>query len=282
MRKTSLLAFALTLLMFTASAFAQYTGVVSVDTIEAEPGESFQVAVRLSDNNLAFSGITIPLHYESDHLFVDSVSFVGSILPEDFAGVVFVEPAEGKVRITYLPRLDGQISTPTMEPVGGVLGTIFFRLDQAAAPGVIELDSINVETIIEPDIPFWERVEVTDGSGLITVLPGFVPGAVKVQIPTGVNDGDKGGLPQAFALAQNYPNPFNPVTTIEYALPASGHVELKVFNVLGQTVSTLVDGYETAGTHRVEFDAGSLPSGIYFYRISHAEGSQTRKMALVK
>jgi hypothetical protein len=102
------------------------------------------------------------------------------------------------------------------------------------------------------------------------------------MLPTGVNDGDNSGLPQEFALAQNYPNPFNPITSIEFSLPQAGHVELKVFNVLGQTVSTLVDGFETAGVHRVEFDAGSLPSGIYFYRISHSEGAQTKKMVLVK
>jgi hypothetical protein len=268
--------------MFTASAFAQYTGVISVDSVEAQPGQSFQVPVRLSSSNLAFSGLTIPLHYDSDYLSVDSVSFIGSIMTEEMATGVLLEPAEGKIRITMLPRINDPVTTPTIDAEQGIVGTIFCRLDQSAPPGVIGLDSINVETIIAPDLPFWERVEISDPSGMFLLFPDFVPGAVKVLLPTGVNDGDNSGLPQEFALAQNYPNPFNPVTSIEFALPQAGHVELKVFNVLGQTVSTLVDGFETAGVHRVEFDAGSLPSGIYFYRISHSEGTQTKKMALVK
>ncbi len=280
MRKTSIIALTLTLLMFTSSAFAQYTGVISVDSVEAQPGESFQVPVRLSNNNLAFSALTVPLHYDSDYLYVDSVSFIGSILPETFSSLVLLEPAEGKIKITYLRKF--QVDDPTIDAEQGLLATIFFRLDLSAPPGVISLDSLNVEHIVAPDLPFWERVEISDASGLFVVLPDFIPGAVKVMLPTGVNDGDNSGLPQEFALAQNYPNPFNPITSIEFSLPQAGHVELKVFNVLGQTVSTLVDGFETAGVHRVEFDAGSLPSGIYFYRISHSEGAQTKKMVLVK
>lgn len=282
MRKTSIIALTLTLLMFTSSAFAQYTSVISVDSVEAQPGQSFQVPVRLSNNNLPFSALTVPLHYDSDYLYVDSVSFIGSIMPETFGGLVLLEPAVGKIKITYLPKMDGQLQVPTIDAEQGLLATIFFRLDQSAPPGVISLDSLNVEHIVAPDLPFWERVEISDASGLFVVLPDFIPGAVKVMLPTGVNDGDNSGLPQEFALAQNYPNPFNPITSIEFSLPQAGHVELKVFNVLGQTVSTLVDGFETAGVHRVEFDAGSLPSGIYFYRISHSEGAQTKKMVLVK
>ncbi len=283
MRKTSIIALTLALLMFTSSAFAQYTGVISVDSVEAQPGESFQVPVRLSNNNLAFSALTVPLHYDSDFLYVDSVSFIGSIMPETFGGLVLLEPAIGKIKITYLPKMDGQLQVPTIDVAQGVVGTIFFRLDQSAPPGVIDLDSINVETPINDSMSIVERVDLSDPSGTIVILPAdFIPGAVKVMLPTGVNDGDNSGLPQEFALAQNYPNPFNPVTSIEFSLPQAGHVELKVFNVLGQTVSTLVDGFETAGVHRVEFDAGSLPSGIYFYRISHSEGAQTKKMVLVK
>jgi hypothetical protein len=104
---------------------------------------------------------------------------------------------------------------------------------------------------------------------------------VKVLVPTGVDD-DPSGLPTAFALAQNYPNPFNPVTVIDFALPKSGQVKLEVFNVLGQLVETLVDKSMPAGNHSVDFNASSKPSGVYFYRLTHQFGSQTRKMVLLK
>ena len=89
-------------------------------------------------------------------------------------------------------------------------------------------------------------------------------------------------LPQSCELAQNYPNPFNPTTTIEYALRQDGPVRLAVFNLRGQQLLTLVDGFKAAGRHAVLLDGARLASGLYFYRLE-AEGMVlTRKMALVK
>ncbi len=90
-------------------------------------------------------------------------------------------------------------------------------------------------------------------------------------------------LPRTFALSQNYPNPFNPSTTIKYALPAGAPVTLRIYNLLGQVVATLVDGVETAGYKSVEFDASRLPSGIYFYRLqAGSRFAETRKLMVLK
>ena len=89
-------------------------------------------------------------------------------------------------------------------------------------------------------------------------------------------------IPVQFSLEQNYPNPFNPSTTIEYSLPKSGFVSLKVFNVLGKEVATLVDGQVEAGKHKVEFDASALNSGVYFYQIESGNYTETKKMILLK
>jgi hypothetical protein len=89
------------------------------------------------------------------------------------------------------------------------------------------------------------------------------------------------GAPQVFALMQNYPNPFNPSTTIEFTLPEDGKVTLKVYDVLGKVVATLVDGELKAGSvHRATFDASRISSGIYFFRLQH-EGKQLMKKLLV-
>jgi len=74
-------------------------------------------------------------------------------------------------------------------------------------------------------------------------------------------------VPTAFALSQNYPNPFNPTTTIEFELPEASIVTLKVYNLLGQEVATLLNKEEIEFSETVEFDASSLPSGVYMYRI---------------
>lgn len=88
--------------------------------------------------------------------------------------------------------------------------------------------------------------------------------------------------PAGFTLGQNYPNPFNPVTTIEYSLDRGSDVSLRVFNVLGQEVTRLVNGHVPAGAHRATFDASTLPSGTYFYTLE-AEGRRvTRSMVLLK
>lgn len=89
-------------------------------------------------------------------------------------------------------------------------------------------------------------------------------------------------LPVDFSLKQNYPNPFNPNTVIGYQLPVTGNVTLKVYDVLGSEIGTLVDEYHEAGKYKVEFDAESLSSGIYFYTLQSGSFRETRKMVLIR
>ncbi|MCL5268198.1 MAG: discoidin domain-containing protein [Bacteroidetes bacterium] len=89
-------------------------------------------------------------------------------------------------------------------------------------------------------------------------------------------------VPTAFALSQNYPNPFNPTTTISYQLPSNAFVTLKVYDILGREVATLVDAEQTAGSHEVSFNGGTVASGVYIYRITAGNHTATRKMVLLK
>jgi hypothetical protein len=87
---------------------------------------------------------------------------------------------------------------------------------------------------------------------------------------------------RTFALSQNYPNPFNPATTITYKLPAAGWVTLKVYDILGREVQTLVNNRQVAGSHSVAFNASRLTSGTYFYRLQAGSSTETRKLVLLK
>ena len=99
---------------------------------------------------------------------------------------------------------------------------------------------------------------------------------------TGINNNNPANIPNNYSLAQNYPNPFNPTTTIKYSLQFSGRMTLKVYDILGKEVATLVNEEKPAGSYSVVFDAGKLASGIYFFRIQAGNFVATRKMILLK
>jgi hypothetical protein len=89
-------------------------------------------------------------------------------------------------------------------------------------------------------------------------------------------------IPNDYGLSQNYPNPFNPTTSIEFGLPQSGHVTLKVYNLLGKEIATLVSGGLSAGRYRVNWNASDAASGIYYYRLQSGKFVVTKKLAVVK
>jgi hypothetical protein len=88
--------------------------------------------------------------------------------------------------------------------------------------------------------------------------------------------------PEAFLLSQNYPNPFNPSTSIQFSLQKGSHVILRVFNILGKEVATLVNGYRETGQYVEKFDAATLSSGVYFYRLDTEGYTSMKQMLLVK
>ncbi len=92
----------------------------------------------------------------------------------------------------------------------------------------------------------------------------------------------KGDVPAEFALEQNYPNPFNPSTHIRFAIPTSGFVELKIFDLLGKGVATLVNERMVAGAHTAKLDAVGLATGVYLYRLTAGKFSQTMKMVVMR
>jgi len=101
------------------------------------------------------------------------------------------------------------------------------------------------------------------------------------QIFTSV-EGNKTEIPSDFELSQNYPNPFNPTTKINFSLPKDANVRLTVYNVLGQEVATLLQGYKSAGNYTVDFNAAGLASGLYVYRLDAGNAAIVKKMTLLK
>ncbi|MGO9481795.1 MAG: T9SS type A sorting domain-containing protein, partial [Candidatus Kryptoniota bacterium] len=99
---------------------------------------------------------------------------------------------------------------------------------------------------------------------------------------TGIDQPEVPVVPAVIQLKQNYPNPFNPTTTINYSIPMRSQVTLKVYNILGEKVATLVDAVQSAGDHSVNFNASRLASGVYLYQLIYGNYPTTRKMVVIK
>ena len=104
---------------------------------------------------------------------------------------------------------------------------------------------------------------------------------VRITLPTAVEN-ERNTVPTGFALEQNYPNPFNPTTKISYSVPKTSFVELKVYDLLGRAVATLVNSEQAVGTHSVSFDAKGLSSGVYLYTMKAGDFTATKSLLLVK
>ena len=168
---------------------------------------------------------------------------------------------------------------------------------------------LNWQTATETNNRMFEVERKSEGSNYVTV--GFVNGSGTTSDPKAysfvdknVNNGnytyrlkqlDFNGRfeysnevevtvtgPKTFNLAQNYPNPFNPTTKITFSVPQSGKVKLAVYNLIGQEVAVLVNDVVTEGSHEVEFNAKSLPSGAYFYKLQSDNSVTVKKMLLLK
>ncbi len=126
-----------------------------------------------------------------------------------------------------------------------------------------------------------EAIDVRNLDG--TVIAGTFGGGVYSYnyTVTGIQN-DNSSLPVEYSLSQNYPNPFNPSTAISYQLSANSYVTLKVYDVLGNLVNTLVNQYQARGTYNISFNASGLASGVYIYRIHSGNFTANKKMTLLK
>ncbi|MCI0707265.1 MAG: T9SS type A sorting domain-containing protein [Ignavibacteriae bacterium] len=136
----------------------------------------------------------------------------------------------------------------------------------AVAPGDAFFTNVSYYGAFSPSGPVW--------IGGWTAISSY-------SIVTGIEE-ISNTAPTSYMLEQNYPNPFNPSTVITYSLLKSGNVSLKVYDILGREVATLVDGHQNAGSYRVQFDASGLSTGMYLYRISAGDFHEVRKMTLTK
>lgn len=251
-----------------ASKFAPGQPVVSEKTVT--------VPLEIGNQD-GLSAVDMALRY-SEGVTLKEVNFAGTRVEYFDLKLSHIDAAKREVVIGLINQ-----ASPTRKPElaagEGPIANLVFTVDNPAVTS-ITLEAITMKS---PDhsLTFVYRDNVNGVSSFRKEQPQFE----QASLALGAGVGDN--LPKEYALEQNYPNPFNPSTNISFALPKAGKVEVTVFNVLGQNVNTLVSEELPAGVHTIVWDGRnsqgvSVSSGIYFYRITAGNFSQTKKMMMLK
>jgi hypothetical protein len=219
--------------------------IFTVSKQDIQRGENLKVPVKVSGNVRDLRSFSLKMNYNSTELDYAGVEKAGGLNVNE--GLIIGKTEKNELYID-----------------GALVGTE---------------EGLNGEQMIF-NLVFNEKAS---GNHDISILNSRARNSGNVALKTN-SDGSEttNMLPTRFDLAQNYPNPFNPVTTIKYQLPKDIKVMIKVYDVLGRELQSLVNEVQKAGYYEVKFDGSSLSSGIYFYKIIAGDYSSVKKMMLVK
>ncbi len=223
-------------------------GDLSMNNAEIEAGQQIDIPLYLSngENIMSFEWL---ITFNQEHLSYDEI--IWSDLLNDFT--IEVNAENGEIRVAA--------AGPVPDGHEGVFATLRFTVDPNFNEGETTVSLMNLR---------WNEEEIMTNVATATLTNVL-----------GIGNSNK-NIPTQFGLSQNYPNPFNPLTTISFQLPRSVFINLSIYNLAGQLVKTLVNEHKNAGYHSVVWDASSVSSGIYLYRIEAGEFSKVRKCLVVK
>ena len=171
-------------------------------------------------------------------------------------------------------ELAGANGAAPVSLVDSRLDLLYGEVGDRATVGLLDLEG---EAIIEAGVHGVIQLE-----GQFEIVEAIVSDMNHNSMAAAIGAAKEASLPTEFALHQNYPNPFNPTTEISFSLPNAGDVKLEIFNIMGQKVTTLVDGQLEAGEHVIPWNGCEVASGVYFYRLRAGDFISTRKMLLLK
>lgn len=244
----------------------------------AVTGDEGTVIVPLTiGNEDGVMAIDIPLKF-SEGVSLKEVTFEGTRVEHFDMKISRIDNVDHTVVIGLINQLSAVTKEPLAAGDGAIANLVFEIVDPTITEIRLEKD---VASAPAHDLVFVYNTRSNPGQiALDEARPDFE--AISIAL-----SGSMGALPTSYSLNQNYPNPFNPTTEVPFSLPVGGHVELSVFNVLGQKVTTLVNGEYPAGNHVVEWngldaDGQQVSSGVYFYRIAAGSFTDAKKMMMLK
>ena len=241
------------------------------------PDNTVTVPIEINNQD-GLMAIDIPLKF-SEGVTLDRVEFKDTRVEYFDLKIANIDNDANTVIIGLVTQISAE-SKPTL-PVGqGAVANLIFTVDDPSVSEVT-LESVVLEKPHhEMTFIYTHERSSSDDDGQTRTAPQF--NTVSLSLSGGGE-----ALPVSFGLDQNYPNPFNPTTDISFSLPTPANVSLRVYNLLGQEVATVVNGDLSAGVHTVTWDGSNdggaqVSSGIYFYRLVAGDEIATRKMMLLK
>jgi hypothetical protein len=201
---------------------------------------------------------------------VHNIMGVGMYQPKGWvAGCGRKTEADVEPNIFIMDINTGALTDTVVNPGGGTNRDVAF-------------DAVGNLYVVNTSGEWWRAFSPPDGANSTSTKSTFT-----VQVVTALDDLPANSLPKEYALHKAYPNPFNPTTTITYDLPKNGNIKLKIFDPTGQEVKTLINGYESAGSHAISWDGTNangtiVASGIYMYRLEANGQMLSNKVIFIK
>lgn len=236
-------------------------------------GENTVVVPLEITNDIELAALDIPLRF-SHGVTLKEVDFSDTRVSYFDMKIARIRNDERTVVLGLLPQF-ASTNKPALAPGNGVIARLVFEINDPTVDA-ITVEAVKMEKPYHT-LTFLYHENTPSGVKKICSFHPEFPGTTVSLVGVAGN-----AFPATFALKQNYPNPFNPSTTVAFDLPKASHVEITIYNVLGQKVKTLAKGEMDAGSHSVVWDASDNSSGVYFYRIDAGEFTQTKKMMMLK
>ncbi len=258
------------------------TNEASIDIYQVDNPNSLDEILELTPPSRPM-GIKTDYHWVSETLCHPKITWVNNTEPD------VINPSTGKIRYKLYRAYKLYMNQIPGPPVLIENNLEFYPNE---TPTYIDYQIIGYQSILSGDEPwlypvrYW--VKVVDNSNDESVFSDFTSaiGINDGSVPIGGSGSDNlisnKNIPKQFALSQNYPNPFNPITNIKYDLPKDIFVSIKIYDMLGREIKTLVNEFKNAGSYVVSFNGSELASGIYFYRIQAGNFASVKRMVLIK
>lgn len=277
MKRVSLFTLAIVALLVPVMAVTAADNRIAVAKATVNADNTITVPVDITNQD-GLMAIDLPLTW-NEGVTLKQVSFADTRVDYFDMKIANINNAKRQVIIGLVTQLSPE-PKPMLKAGSGTIANLVFEVTD---PTVSQIDVEAVKLTSPNHSPMFVYHSMVNGVGQHTKVDlNFERATVSTN-----GAASSSGLPTVYSLGQNYPNPFNPTTEINFALPQAGDVELSVFNLLGQKVTTLVNEAMPAGNHTVTWDGtsesgGAVASGIYFYRISAGSFTETKKMMMLK